>query len=70
MITIACDACKKNISAPRSGFTYVSVLDKDLCMPCYKKLKNSTEEIMEKERSYHLENHAKNQRSVLARMTK
>jgi hypothetical protein len=42
MTLISCDVCKKNIPGARKDVNYVTILDKDLCMPCDAKLQETT----------------------------
>jgi hypothetical protein len=42
MTVISCDACKKHISGARKDVNYVTILDKDICMPCSEKLLETT----------------------------
>jgi hypothetical protein len=42
MTSISCDACKKHISGARKDVNYITILDKDICMPCSEKLLDLT----------------------------
>jgi|WetSurMetagenome_2_1015567.scaffolds.fasta_scaffold1020014_1 hypothetical protein len=42
MTSISCDVCKKHISGARKDVNYVTILDKDICMPCSDKLLEAT----------------------------
>ena len=70
MTTVICDSCKKSIPGPHREVNYVTLLNKDLCVPCSKKLELSARELMEKERAYHLEAFKKHQREALTKLTK
>ena len=65
MILVRCDSCKKTVTAPRSGVTFVSLYDKDLCMACAQKLTSDTSGAMAREKSFHLKNYEKNQKPAL-----
>ena len=42
MTAIVCDICKKVVAGARRDINYVSILDKDVCMPCQDELMLAT----------------------------
>ena len=42
MTAIVCDICKKAIAGARRGDTYLTILDKDVCIPCSDDLLDAT----------------------------
>jgi len=63
MITVTCDACKKVIPNAVRDKNFITVLDKNLCLPCKEKLENSVSEQMAKKSRYML----KDYKEILAR---
>jgi hypothetical protein len=41
MTAIFCDSCKKEVPGARKDINYVTVLDKDLCLSCEERLRQS-----------------------------
>jgi hypothetical protein len=70
MLYVYCDNCKKNIPSPRSGKNYVTLFDKDLCIPCSEKLEQDIRTLMAREKDYHLDAFAKNQKTILEKLKK
>lgn len=63
MITVTCDACKKVIPNAVRDNNYITILDKNLCLPCKEELENSVSEQMAKKSRYML----KDYKEILAR---
>ena len=42
MTAIVCDICKKAVAAARRGHNYMTILDKDVCIPCHDELRDTT----------------------------
>ena len=70
MTSVICDSCKKSIPGPHREVNYVTILNKDLCIPCSRKMESGIREGMAREKSYHLENFSMYQKAVLSRITK
>ena len=41
MTVIVCDICKKAVAGARRGDSYITILDKDVCIPCSEDLLNA-----------------------------
>jgi len=41
MTSIRCDACRKDIRDARKDVNYTVILGRDLCTPCFEKLRDS-----------------------------
>jgi len=52
MTAIFCDICKKEVPGARKDVNYVTVLDKDLCLPCEERLRVTIKQVMAARRPY------------------
>lgn len=71
MVTIVCDSCRKHITNPIRDENYFSLLHKELCGDCYKKLLATVEGTMMPRRpNYSLAGYKKELTGNLSRMTR
>ena len=52
MVTIVCDSCRKHIMNPIREENYYTLLHKELCRDCYKKLRLTVEDLQEAARPH------------------
>lgn len=71
MISIVCDSCRKQITNPVRKENFFTILHKELCRDCYKKLLLKVEDTMESVRPrVSLDAHTKELVANLNRMTR
>ena len=52
MTAIVCDICKKAVAGARKDVSYLSILDKDICIDCSEDLLDATRQAMKQKRPY------------------
>lgn len=71
MVTIVCDSCRKHITDPVRGENYFSLLHKELCRDCHKKLLENVEDTMVALRpNYSLAGYKRELTGSLSKMTR
>jgi len=70
MTVIVCDICKKAIAGARRGDTYLSILDKDVCIPCSDDLLDAAKAQMAARRPYQFKDYQETLAKNLAQMTR
>jgi uracil-DNA glycosylase len=70
MTAIVCDICKKAIAGARRGDTYITILDKDVCIPCSDELLDATKEQMAARRPYLFKDYQSTLAKNLGQMTR
>lgn len=70
MTAIVCDICKKAVAGARRDATYISILDKDICIPCSEDLFDATKQQMKARRPYLFKDYQEFLAKNLGQMTK
>jgi hypothetical protein len=70
MTVIVCDICKKAVAGARRGDTYVSILDKDVCIPCSEDLLAAAKQQMLARKPYLFKDYQATLAKNLAQMTR
>jgi hypothetical protein len=70
MTAIVCDICKKAVAGARKDVTYVTLLDKDLCVPCSEDLYDATKQQMKPRKPYLFKDYQETLTKNLAQMTR
>jgi hypothetical protein len=70
MTAIVCDICKKAVADARKDVSYISVLDKDLCVPCSEELMDVTKQQMKVRRPWLFKDYQEILTKNLAQMTR
>jgi hypothetical protein len=69
MTAIVCDICKKAVPGARRDINYMTVLDKDLCVPCADQLHDVTKAQMAVRRPYMMKDYYDTLAKNLSQMT-
>ena len=70
MTAIVCDICKKAVAGARKDDTYITILDKDICVPCSDELLDATKQQMKARRPYLFKDYQETLTKNLAQMTR
>ena len=70
MTVIVCDICKKAVAGARRGDSYVTILDKDICIPCSEDLLGAAKQQMQVRKPYLLKDYQQILAKNLAQMTR
>jgi hypothetical protein len=70
MTVIVCDICKKAVAGARRGDTYLSILDKDVCIPCSEDLLDAAKQQMLARKPYLFKDYQATLAKNLAQMTR
>ena len=70
MTVIVCDICKKAVAGARRGDSYITILDKDVCIPCSEDLLNAAKQQMQTRKPYLLKDYQETLAKNLAQMTR
>lgn len=70
MTAIVCDICKKAVAGARRGDTYITILDKDVCIPCSEDLLDATKQQMQVKKPYLFKDYQQTLARNLAQMTR
>ena len=70
MTVIVCDICKKAIPGARRGDSYLTILDKDVCIPCSDDLLDAAKAQMASKRPYLFKDYQETLAKNLSQMTR
>ena len=70
MTVIVCDICKKAVAGARRGDSYVTILDKDICIPCSEDLLDAAKKQMQVRKPYVFKDYQQILAKSLAQMTR